>query len=157
MVGARILDHYFSKSTLIEEYRNFVKQQTAASVAATSSKDQKPGENVGIIMRDKGKAFFSKGNIESAVNAFSTALQTDPMDILALSYRAACHLKLDRYDDCIADCSAALQYLDESVQQASEKQPELKMDAKTTLSMKKLLVRRGFALHQRGQLSEGML
>lgn len=33
-------------------------------------------------MRDKGKSFFAKGNIDAAKNAFTAALQADPEDTM---------------------------------------------------------------------------
>jgi len=61
----------------------------------------------------KGNASFKKGDYNEAVTLYTSALKTCPVDdkdmIVALhKNRAACWLKLQRYDDALSDCKTAV-------------------------------------------------
>lgn len=64
--------------------------------------------------KEKGNALFKKGNYEEAAELYTNALKIcaaeDKDMIVALhKNRAACWLKLKRYEDAISDCKAAIQ------------------------------------------------
>ena len=64
--------------------------------------------------KEKGNACFKKGNYKEAAELYTNALKTcatDDKDMIVALYknRAACWLKLKRYEDAIPDCKAAIQ------------------------------------------------
>lgn len=71
-----------------------------------------PSES-GKSLKEKGNALFKSGDYQQAVDIYTSALDVALEDrevlLAVLSNRAACFLKLERYQDCIDDCSAALE------------------------------------------------
>jgi tetratricopeptide (TPR) repeat protein len=71
-------------------------------------------------LKEKGNQFFKNGNYESALNAYTAALELDPSNVgfvffqlmfRYLSNRSACHLKLNSPSDAFKDTMMALDYL----------------------------------------------
>ena len=113
-----------------------------------------------IYLCDKGKQFFSQGNFEAAANAFTSALELNPIDVNSLSNRAACYLKLGSFEQCIQDCDHAFSALDiEEARHANSRQvldDELEQRQQRHGAMKKkLFARRGAAWLQYGQRLKG--
>ncbi|KAK3733290.1 hypothetical protein QZH41_011121, partial [Actinostola sp. cb2023] len=64
-----------------------------------------------LWLKDKGIGFYKAGNYVAAINAFTAALILDG-DIPSLhSNRAACHLHLKQFRECVQDCTCALDLL----------------------------------------------
>jgi hypothetical protein len=67
----------------------------------------------GHSLKEKGNVFFKAGDFKHAVDMYTSALDVALEDrellLAVLSNRAACFLKLERYQDCIDDCTAALE------------------------------------------------
>nr|KAJ3418417.1 Dynein assembly factor 4, axonemal [Polyrhizophydium stewartii] len=61
-----------------------------------------------VFLRDKAVEFFKQGSTESALNAFSAAIELDLVNAELFVNRAACHLKLGDAASCIADCTTSL-------------------------------------------------
>jgi hypothetical protein len=57
--------------------------------------------------QDKGDGFYNTGNLNAAINAYTTALEMDGGFIRCLANRAACYLQLGDTAACIADCTKA--------------------------------------------------
>jgi len=57
------------------------------------------------------RGFFKAGNVVAAVSAFTAAIVLDDSIPSLYSNRAACHLQLKQYKECIQDCSSALELL----------------------------------------------
>ena len=112
-------------------------------------------------LKGKGDDFFRKGDILAAINAYSTALEGDPGMLASLSNRAACYLKLEKFNECRDDCTRALQVLhedetarNEAAAKAGTAAPkELKRDRELR---KKVLVRRGTAHCAEGNYVDGL-
>lgn len=68
-----------------------------------------------LWLKDKGNDFFKKGNYVAAINAYSSALMLDSKIPMIYSNRAACHLSLKQYKECIQDCTCALEFYDPPV------------------------------------------
>jgi dyslexia susceptibility 1 candidate gene 1 protein len=63
--------------------------------------------------KKKGDEVMAEGNIAQAIMFYTQALQASPVHVGCLSNRAAGKLATHDYEGCIADCSAALNILDE--------------------------------------------
>lgn len=68
-----------------------------------------------VWLKDKGNEFFKKGNYVGAINAYTSALVLDSSIPMVYSNRAACHLSLKQYRECIQDSSNALELYDPPV------------------------------------------
>lgn len=64
-----------------------------------------------VWLKDKGDELYRGGDFLAAVNAYTAAFDADPQATACLSNRAACHLRLGRASECVADCGAALEIL----------------------------------------------
>ena len=65
-----------------------------------------------IWLTSKGNDFYQRGDIGSAINAYSQAICADDTMVETLLARAACYLDLREAEPCIADCMAALKMSD---------------------------------------------
>lgn len=61
-----------------------------------------------IWLKDKGDDFYKKGNFVAAINAYTSALILDSKIPMIYANRAACHLSLKQYRECVQDCTCAL-------------------------------------------------
>lgn len=99
-------------------------------------------------MKDKGDKFFRKGNFEAAVNAYSEALRRSEYSMVSsFANRAACYMKLNRFADCIRDCTTVLEWEEDSLDPLAKK---------TTLMNIKALARRGAAFAKCNKLQEAV-
>ena len=82
-------------------------------------------------LKAKADDFYRGGDLLSAINAYTAALDSDESFVPVISNRSNCYLRLGRYEDCINDCSEALLLLDtESGDIISVEEDELKIDLK---------------------------
>eukprot|EP00048_Salpingoeca_helianthica_P018680 m.242785 g.242785 ORF g.242785 m.242785 type:complete len:366 (-) comp26220_c0_seq1:223-1320(-) len=129
------------RTPLREEYREqeeeWLARQAEARAAVQRAKERDPTavDSDPLWLVDRGKEFYSKGDIQSAINAFTEAVTIDPSCAPAYSNRGACHLRRADPQACAADCSKALSLL----------QPPCAANAKSRLLA---LVRRASALAQ---------
>lgn len=91
-----------------------------------------------IWLTSKGDEFYQRGDIGSAINAYSQALSADNTMVETLLARAACYLDLREAEPCIADCMAALK-LSDSIEN------QLETDEARLMFKKNLLMRLGMA------------
>lgn len=61
--------------------------------------------------KKEATARFASGDIAGACDLYSSALASVPANPSCLSNRAACHLALGRPQECVRDCTAALELL----------------------------------------------
>lgn len=66
-------------------------------------------KEAGAAERVKGNQLFSQGRLLEAKEQYTLALQKYPVDAAAYSNRAMVNLKLERYDEVIADATKALE------------------------------------------------
>ncbi|KAH8044370.1 hypothetical protein JL721_12872 [Aureococcus anophagefferens] len=62
-------------------------------------------------LKATGNAHFAKGEDQKAIDAYTAALDKTndaPLRVAILSNRAACHLRLEAFGACVADCDGAL-------------------------------------------------
>lgn len=123
-------------------------------------------------LKAKGDDFFRAGDIKSALNAYSAALDIDEAYAACYSNRSACYLQSQLFDQCKLDCDIALQTYAEELQKLSTadakdglEQLSLSSTAagaddhermKMSATIVKLLVRRGGALCQLGRYTESL-
>jgi len=116
------------------------------------------GEQNPVWLKDRGDAYFAKGDFASAVNAYSSAISLDDDEYVATmagrvatyySNRAACYFQLAKHRKCASDCDRALELLD-LAQKGSTEVPT----PKTVRSMCKLFARRGASLAALTQVDE---
>ncbi|KAJ3163769.1 Dynein assembly factor 4, axonemal [Geranomyces variabilis] len=126
--------------------------------ATTADDDARgPEESNPLFLKDKGNTFYRSGNFESAVNAYTAALDLDPHNLPCLSNRAACHLQLSEFSACIADCMAALALLDQEEVAIVEKMIDDNGAEMRRKARVKLLVRMGTAKAREAQTKESGL
>eukprot|EP00043_Microstomoeca_roanoka_P007334 m.70646 g.70646 ORF g.70646 m.70646 type:complete len:237 (+) comp13784_c1_seq3:562-1272(+) len=101
------------RETYKEQEQEWLDKQAAARKAIADAKERQGGsiEHDPLWYTDKGREFFRNGDIQSAINAFTSAVALDPESSLAYSLRAACHLKAADFHACAADSSKALSLL----------------------------------------------
>lgn len=63
--------------------------------------------------KKRGDEVMAEGNIAEAIELYTRALQASPVHVGCLSNRAAGKLATHDYQGCIADCTAALDIIDE--------------------------------------------
>ena len=98
---------------------------------------------------------FQAGQYAAAVGIYSSILDKSTYPIAqqlratVLSNRAACYLKLNKYDKCVTDCQRCLEVCDQHQQNQKGKCPFKKLRAKA-------LFRRAEARIARGELQEAV-
>ncbi|KAI8898726.1 hypothetical protein BC833DRAFT_620069 [Globomyces pollinis-pini] len=97
-------------------------------------------------LKEKGIELFKFGNFEAAINAFTEAFQLKQQDFSILSNRAASYLKQGEYENCINDCTLAIEMIDmeETIIKDEIKQDDGRSDNRRQVKIK-LLIRRGTA------------
>ena len=99
-----------SRESTMKQEKEFLAKNRSHLHASITGKDVAESDPMWLLQ--KGDKFLSNGDYRSAINAYSSALETDDTLTQALSNRATCHLHLRSYDLCKADCSAALALLE---------------------------------------------
>lgn len=94
-----------------EEQEWLTKMAAARKISAPQDKnsDETINERNPEFLKDKGVEFFKSGNYEAAINAFSEGIKLNPSLPQLFSNRAACCLAMDMNEECILDCSRALE------------------------------------------------
>ncbi|TPX34538.1 hypothetical protein SmJEL517_g02890 [Synchytrium microbalum] len=100
-------------------------------------------------LREKGNTFYEGQSYEAAINAYSAALDLDDRDVLSLSNRSACYLQLSQFENCVNDCTRALDVLAFQAErlrvQGLLTKTDEDVDDETRVRRVKLHVRRGTA------------
>ncbi|KAJ1565325.1 Dynein assembly factor 4, axonemal, partial [Cladochytrium tenue] len=104
--------------------------------AAASDEPFKLAEKNPIFLKDKGNAFLRRGDLDSAINAYTAALALEDSLQVCHANRALCHLRRGEPEACVDDCTRALELL--RLQQQQQQQPE----AEFRRAEAKLLARR---------------
>lgn len=97
-------------------------------------------------LKAKGDDFYRGGDVRSAINAYSSAIEADEDMIACYSNRSACYLRLGMDQDCKEDCTVAMQKLEK------QRGPDSELASADTAMMVKLLLRRGVAQCRLGQM-----
>ncbi|RYH19384.1 hypothetical protein EON65_26175 [archaeon] len=126
------------------------------------------GKNVGsdvteedpVWLKAKGDDFFRAGDAQSALNAYSAAIEADPSFLACYANRSACYLKLGIHAQCKADCdvvvSKSLEIADSQAKSEGDSAKEIADRMKLLASLVKTFIRRGAAYCQMGQFHESM-
>lgn len=89
--------------------RNYAKAKERAMLAKGTPNPAVPfTERDPTWLKGKGDDFFKLGDLDSAISAYSAALQERPRFIAALLNRSACYLKTLKLEQCDQDCGAIL-------------------------------------------------
>ncbi|GFN83463.1 dyslexia susceptibility 1 candidate gene 1 protein homolog [Plakobranchus ocellatus] len=128
-----------------EQEEEWLRKQAEAkrSIELSMDADLKEEEKNPQWLQDKGNSFFTSGDYQAAINAYTHAIRMTPKLPSLYSNRAACHLKLRNFFKCIEDCSKAMDLLFPAVPQNAS-------------SRCKALVRRGTAFCQLELYVEGL-
>ena len=123
---------------------------------------------VAMWLKAKGDDFFRSKDYNSALAAYSEALEINPdlisyvflifnfnLFILDLSYRArsnksACYLQLGRFKDCAEECTTTLGQLPDTPLKKQDEGNENESFIKKQRMKMKVLIRRGCAYCQLG-------
>ena len=68
-----------------------------------------------LWLKAKGDDFLRAGDVRSALNAYSAALDADHTMTASLANRAVCYLKLGMFLECKADCSEAIKQISQEI------------------------------------------
>eukprot|EP00743_Colponemidia_sp_Colp-15_P006644 GILK01007162.1.p1 GENE.GILK01007162.1~~GILK01007162.1.p1 ORF type:complete len:424 (+),score=64.46 GILK01007162.1:47-1318(+) len=82
--------------------------KTKEAPKALTAEGEEDVETNALWLKEKGDQFYKHKDFKAAVNAYTAALQRDPLHLSALSNRSACYLQLLQYPDCIEDCTTVL-------------------------------------------------
>ena len=119
----------------IKEYRRRVAEGGGMMDQPNDIAERQP-----MFLKDKGDALFAKGNFEAAVAAYSRGIELDDTIPVLFSNRAACHLKMRMFANCVDDCDRALALLPEEMLAGSD-DLEPAIAAATAKAMESLQVR----------------
>ena len=97
-----------------------------------------------VWLKAKADDFFRSGDIRSALNAYSSAIDIDENMIVCYANRSACYLKLNLIDACKMDCDIAIKKLEETPIES------------LSSTLIKLYLRRGVAHCQLGKFQESL-
>ncbi|XP_030558399.1 RNA polymerase II-associated protein 3 [Drosophila novamexicana] len=59
-------------------------------------------------IKDRGNNYVKQSDYERAIEAYTEAIDVYSQDPIYFINRALCYLKLERYDNCVEDCDAAI-------------------------------------------------
>ena len=93
--------------------------------------------------------FFRGGDLRSAINAYSSALDMDEQMLGCIANRSVCYLKLNMPFECKADCTAGIAIIENGVY------PEAEVFANTCMLIK-LLLRRATVGGQLGLFNDAL-
>lgn len=164
------------ESKLAEEEDWIAKNRQHLKKHGVLGQNLKRGNGVDITEGDplwlkaKGDDFFRAGDSQSALNAYSAAIDLDGNFTACYANRAACYLKMGHYLQCKADCDktveqtlSTLSTLTRSTQsngqgkeKEEEEEPARQERMKLLSSLVKAYCRRGAALCQLGQFTESL-
>lgn len=103
-------------------------------------KERKERKGKALKEKEMGNAAYKKKDFETAIKHYSAAIEIDDEDISFITNRAAVHLEMGKYDECIKDC-------DKAVERGRELRSDYKMVAKA-------LTRKGTALGKMAKVSK---
>ena len=106
-------------------------------------------------LKAKGDDFYRGGDMRSALNAYSAAIDADDRMIACYSNRSACYFKLEMFVECRLDCQEGVKQLEEELRGSYESGTAAEIHSLTSM-MVKLLLRRGAANTQLGQFAEAV-
>ncbi|CAH2048067.1 unnamed protein product [Thlaspi arvense] len=86
-------------------------------------KEKKERKQKALKEKELGNAAYKKKDFETAIKHYSTAMEIDDEDISYITNRAAVHLEMGEYEECIKDC-------DKAVERGRELRSDYKMVAK---------------------------
>ena len=92
-----------------EEEAWLTKMAAARRIKTDENGDGSINERNPEFLKDKGVALFKAGNYDGAINAFTEALKLNPLLPQLFSNRAACFLAKGEDNNCISDCTRALE------------------------------------------------
>ncbi|KAJ3182760.1 RNA polymerase II-associated protein 3 [Geranomyces variabilis] len=110
--------------------------RTGTSIPITTREDSQPpaqDTDRALIEKEKGNAWFKKGDYERAVSCYTRSMQLDPSNAVLPVNRAMAYLKINKYEEAEADSTQGL-----------------KIDAKNV----KALWRRGICRRELGKFAE---
>ena len=128
-----------------EEEQQWLRKQADAyrRDGALNEADLRPHEKDPRWLKERGDAFYQRGNYLAAINAYSHAIHTSSNAPELYSNRAACHLRLNNFHKTLEDSSSALDLLKPAVES-------------NRLSRLRCHVRRGTALLRLGTCREAL-
>lgn len=85
-------------------------QQTKEPTISREPKQVHTNDEIFAFEKERGNASYRKGEFLQAIQSYTRCLGIDAQNIVALSNRAMCYLKLKEYKKAIADTTLALKY-----------------------------------------------
>jgi len=134
-----------ARESLAEQEQEWIEKNVKASTVTKPADGDETGveERNPLWLKDKANGFYKVCNFPSAINCYSEAIKISPELPALYVNRASCYLVLNLYDDCVQDCTKALELLTPPVES-------------NKMSRVKSLVKRGSALCELGKLSEAL-
>jgi len=143
------------ESKLPEEEDWILKNRKHLKKHGVLGKNLSRGDGVDITEEDpnwlkaKGDDFFRNGDLRSAVNAYSAAIDGDEHMLPSYSNRSACYLKLGKYLECQQDCATGIKLIESETDVS-------KIDSNLKALVLKLYMRRAVANCQLGLFAESL-
>ncbi|CAH8313294.1 unnamed protein product [Eruca vesicaria subsp. sativa] len=103
-------------------------------------REKKERKEKALKEKEMGNAAYKKKDFDTAIKHYSAAMEIFDEDISFITNRAAVHLEMGQYDECIKDC-------DKAVERGRELRSDYKMVAKA-------LTRKGTALGKMAKVSK---
>ncbi|CAF1722535.1 hsp70-Hsp90 organizing protein 2 [Brassica napus] len=135
--GAREEDEMVVNEPVVEKKRE---PEPEPEPEVAEEKEKKERREKALKEKEMGNAAYKKKDFETAIKHYSTAIEIDDEDISFITNRAAVHLEMGKYDECIKDC-------DKAVERGRELRSDYKMVAKA-------LTRKGTALGKMAKVSK---
>lgn len=92
-----------------------------------------------IFLKEKGDRLWRNGDMKGAIQAYTRALELEPMHVASLCNRAACFLRVGNNVKAEEDCSTAIQMLQDEAE--DNEHPENAMGLDKAVNKKKLLLK----------------
>ena len=143
----------FSLHLLVLEHTQLQLRSVRTQLAADMTRALSQQES--LEKKENADLAFRSGKLDEALGKYNLCLERDGNFVSALSNRAAVHLALGHNEAAIADCTRALELLNNAGGAAgAESSPTgpcpLKQSAKWRAWVAKTTIRRGTALHRLG-------
>ncbi|KAL0643729.1 hypothetical protein Bca4012_042019 [Brassica carinata] len=140
LLNVQIRTQAGDEAEAMEEDEMVVNEPEIAKKPEPEVAEEKERKEKALKEKEMGNAAYKKKDFETAIKHYSTAMEIDDEDISYITNRAAVHLEMGNYDECIKDC-------DKAVERGRELRSDYKMVAKA-------LTRKGTALGKMAKVSK---
>lgn len=103
----------------IAKNRKHLKMHGVLGKSLTKGNGVDMSEEDPVWLKAKGDDFLRGGDVRSALNAYSAALDADDRAVACYANRSICFLKLNMFADCRSDCTRGIELITEDMDTAT--------------------------------------